>query len=327
MRIGNIAFDEYPVILAPMEDITDTAFRFFCKKAGADLMYTEFISSEGLIRMAGKSMDKLRLSDDERPIGVQVFGHNVESMKGAVEVAERFYPDLIDINYGCPVRKIVNKGAGASLLRDIPLMIRMTESVVRATSIPVTAKTRLGWDEQSKVIVEVAERLQDAGIQALTIHGRTRAQQYAGLADWSLIGEVKNNPRMNIPIIGNGDIDSALKAGEMRDKYGVDGIMVGRACVGYPHLFREIKHYFRTGSLLPMLTLEERLEQCLAHLEKLVEIKGERAGVLNMRKHYSGYFRGVPHFKPYRLQLLTLTTLQEIKETLHQIRDTHLSNT
>lgn len=319
MQIGNIHIEEIPVILAPMEDITDSSFRYFCKLNGADLMYTEFISSDGLVRMAGKSLEKLRFSKEERPIGVQVFGHNVEAMKRAVEIAESFDPDLIDINYGCPVKKVVNRGAGSSLLKDVPRMIEMTDTVVKATRLPVTVKTRLGWDEQTKNITEVAERLQDVGIQALTIHARTRSQLYSGKADWTLIGEVKNNPRMFIPIIGNGDIDSAQKAKEVQIKYGVDGIMIGRACIGNPYLFRQIKTYFRTGELLPPLGLEERMKQCLEHLERSIEIKGERTGIIEMRKQYSGYFRGVQHFKQFRMQFLTLTTLEEVKGKMEEV--------
>ncbi|MHC1706959.1 MAG: tRNA dihydrouridine synthase DusB [Bacteroidales bacterium] len=319
MQIGNITFSTYPVILAPMEDITDLPFRHFCKMNGADLMYTEFISSDGLVRMAGKSLDKLQFTEEERPIGVQVFGHNTEAMKRAVEIAETFSPDLIDINFGCPVKKVVNKGAGASLLKDIPRMLEMTRTVVEATKLPVTVKTRLGWDESSKNIVEVSERLQDTGIKALTIHARTRSQLYSGKADWTLVGEVKNNPRFRIPVIGNGDIDSAEKAMEMRNKYGVDGIMIGRASIGNPYLFRQVKHYFNTGELLPALSLEERINHCLQHLVKAIEFKGERVAVIEMRKQYSGYFRGIHGFKHFRMQLLTLYTFEEIKAKMQEI--------
>lgn len=302
-----------------MEDITDLPFRYFCKQNGADLMYTEFISSDGLVRLSGKSLDKLKFLEEERPIGVQVFGHNTGAMIKAVEIAETFNPDLIDINFGCPVKKVVNKGAGASLLRDVPRMVEMTKAVVNATKLPVTVKTRLGWDEASKNITDVAERLQDTGIMALTIHARTRSQLYSGKADWTLVGEVKNNPRINIPIIGNGDIDSAEKAMEMRNRYGVDGIMIGRASVGNPYLFRQVKQYFRTGELLPPLSLEQRIAQCLAHLQKAVEYKGERVAVIEMRKQYTGYFRGIHGFKHFRMQLLTLNTFEEIKYKLMEI--------
>lgn len=327
MQIENITFSSYPVILAPMEDITDLPFRYFCKKNGADLMYTEFISSDGLIRMAGKSLDKLQFLEEERPIGVQVFGHNAEAMKRAVEIAETFHPNLIDINFGCPVKKVVNKGAGAGLLKDIPRMLEMTRTVVNATHLPVTVKTRLGWDEGSKNIVSVAEQLQDTGIQALTIHARTRSQLYSGKADWTLVGEVKNNPRMTIPIIGNGDIDSPLTAMEMRNRYGVDGIMIGRAAVGNPYLFKQVKHYFNTGEILPPLSLEERIQQCLAHLEKAVEFKGERLAIIEMRKQYSGYFRGIHGFKHFRMELLTLSTFSEINEKMTEIIDRYLPQT
>ncbi len=302
-----------------MEDITDLPFRCFCKKQGADLMYTEFVSSDGLIRFAGKSLEKLRFTEEERPIGIQVFGHTVETMKRAVEIAETLHPDLIDINYGCPVKKVVNRGAGSALMKDVPRMIAMTQAVVNATQLPVTVKTRLGWDEGSKNIVEVAEKLQDTGIQALTIHARTRSQLYSGKADWTLIGEVKNNERMKIPVIGNGDIDSPAKAKEMRKRYGVDGIMIGRASIGNPYLFRQIKHYFSTGELLPDLTLQERIHHCLAHLQKAVEYKGERKAVVEMRKQYSGYFRGIHGFKQYRMQLLTLNTFEELQSKLLEI--------
>ncbi len=321
MKIGKIVFDSWPVVLAPMEDITDQTFRFFCKQQGADLMFTEFVSSEGLIRNAGKSRLKMTFSQEERPMGIQVFGHNEDSMERATAIAASFEPDLIDINYGCPVKKVVNRGAGAAMLKDVPGMVSMTQTVVKATTLPVTVKTRLGWDGQSKNIVEVTERLQDTGIQALTIHARTRSQLYSGKADWTLIGEVKNNPRMHIPIIGNGDIDSPVKAKEMIDRYGVDGIMVGRACVGNPYLFRQIKEYLHSGTLLPDLDLEARITHCLSHLEKAVEVKGERVAVIEMRKLYPGYFRGLTGFKPYKMALLPLTTLQEVKDMMRHIAE------
>ncbi|HRY31426.1 MAG TPA: tRNA dihydrouridine synthase DusB [Bacteroidales bacterium] len=319
MQIGNITFKDYPVILAPMEDITDAPFRFFCKRYGADLMYTEFVSSEALVRFAGKSLLKMDFDEGERPIGVQVFGHDIRSMVRATEIASAMNPDLIDINYGCPVKKVVNRGAGAGLLRDVPRMIAMTRAVVDATVLPVTVKTRLGWDEQSKNIETVAEMLQDTGIRALTIHGRTRSQLYSGKADWTLIGKVKNNPRITIPVIGNGDIDSPQTARQMIDTYGVDGIMVGRAAVGNPYLFHRIKHYLKTGENLPELSLEARATLCLEHLERCIALRGERVAVIEMRKLYPAWFRGIPGFKPYRMKLMPLTTVAEVRHTLDEI--------
>ncbi len=316
MKIGPVDFSEYPVILAPMEDITDGSFRILCKRFGADLMYTEFISSDGLVRLAGKSMEKLKFEESERPMGVQVFGSHEEAMRRAVEIAEVVKPDLIDINYGCPVKKVVNKGAGSAILRDIPKMIRLTAAVVKATSLPVTVKTRLGWDQESKNIVEVAERLQDTGIQALTIHGRTRSQLYGGTADWTLIGEVKNNPRMHIPIIGNGDIDSAEKALEYRNRYGVDGIMIGRAAIGNPFLFREVKALFREGIVMGPALLPERIALCLEHLDISIRRKGELKGILEMRKHYGGYIRSFRYSKMLRMKLVEARSRDEIAQAL-----------
>lgn len=307
------------MLLAPMEDVSDPPFRKVCKANGADLMYTEFISSEGLIRDAAKSVQKLDIFDYERPIGIQIFGSEIESMREAAIVSSQAGPDLIDINYGCPVKNVACKGAGAALLRDIPKMVKMTEEIVKATHLPVTVKTRLGWDEDTKNIVETAERLQDIGIKALSIHGRTRVQMYKGEADWSLIAEVKNNPRMHIPIFGNGDIDSPQKALEYRNKYGVDGIMVGRASIGYPWIFNEIKHYMKTGEMLPGPTLEERVEVCRQHFTHSLEWKGDKLGIFEMRRHYTNYFRGLPNFKPLRMKLVQSEDIQEIYDTLDEI--------
>ena len=321
MKIGNIVFENYPLILAPLEDVTDLPFRLLCKRLGADLMYTEFISSEGLIRDARKSMIKLELEEEERPIGIQIFGHDTNSMIRATEIAAQAKPDLIDINFGCPVRKVTSKGAGAAMLRDIPRMIEITKAVVDATSLPVTVKTRLGWDDSSKNIVEVAEQLQDTGIAALSIHGRTRAQLYGGKADWTLIGEVKNNPRMSIPIIGNGDITDPESALEMKNKYGVDGIMIGRAAVGYPWIFREIKEYLLTGNILSAPDALERAEICKEHLRHSVTYKGERRGMFEMRKHYSNYFKGFQNFKPFKMKLMQTEEAEEVLIILDEIKD------
>lgn len=303
-----------------MEDITDPSFRYLCKVNGADFMFTEFISSDGLIRDGEKSVKKLDIFDFERPIGIQLYGHLIEAMVEAALIAEAAKPELIDINFGCPVKKIANRGAGAGMLRNIPLMIEMTEAIVKAVKLPVTVKTRLGWDEENKIIVEVAEKLQDAGIKALTIHGRTRAQLYKGSADWTLIGEVKNNPRMKIPIIGNGDIDGPVKAREHFDKYGVDGIMIGRATVGRPWIFRDIRHYLDTGNLLPEPTVSEKADLALLHLNKSVEYKEGLRGIFEMRRHLSNYFKGLPHFKETRLKLLTTTDVEVIREIINEIR-------
>ncbi len=288
---------------------------------GADLMYTEFISSEGLIRDGKKSVQKLNIYEYERPIGIQIYGHLIGSMVEAAMMAEKAKPDLIDINFGCPVRKISNRGAGAGMLRNIPLMIEMTRAIVRAVSIPVTVKTRIGWDDESRNIVELAEQLQDTGISAITVHGRTRAQLYKGKADWTLIGEVRNNPRMTIPVIGNGDIDSPVKAKEMFDKYGVDGIMIGRASVGRPWIFRDIKHYLMTGELLPEPTVNEKAELALTHLKKSLQFKEGKRAIYEMRRHFSNYFKGLPNFKETRLRLLTTTEVEEITEIIFEIRN------
>jgi tRNA-dihydrouridine synthase B len=320
LKIATINIRDQPLFLAPMEDITDPSFRMVCKMHGADIMYTEFISSDGLIRDGEKSVKKLDIYDYERPIGIQLYGHLIDAMVEAAHIAEEAKPELIDINFGCPVRKIANRGAGAGMLRNIPLMIEMTEAIVKAVNLPVTVKTRLGWDEESKNIAEIAERLQDVGIQALTIHGRTRAQLYKGVADWTLIGEVKNNPRMKIPIIGNGDIDSPLKAREMFDRYGVDGVMIGRATVGRPWIFSDIRHYLETGELRPEPTVDEKVDIALFHLEKSLEFKEGNRSIFEMRRHLSNYFKGLPHFKETRLKLLTTLDINEIKTILEEIR-------
>ncbi|MDX9948442.1 MAG: tRNA dihydrouridine synthase DusB [Bacteroidales bacterium] len=321
MTIGNIQLREYPLFLAPMEDITDPSFRYLCKLNGADFMYTEFISSDGLIRDGQKSVKKLDIYDFERPIGIQLYGHLTDAMVEAALIAENARPELIDINFGCPVKKIANRGAGAGMLRNIPLMISMTESIVKAVKLPVTVKTRIGWDEDSKNIVEIAERLQDTGIAALTIHGRTRSQLYKGTADWTLIGEVKNNPRMKIPIIGNGDIDSPEKAREMFSRYGVDGIMIGRATVGRPWIFRDIRHYLDTGELLPEPEVSEKALLALLHLDKSIEFKEGKRAILEMRRHLSNYFKGLPHFKETRLKLLTTPEPDQIREIINEISE------
>jgi tRNA-dihydrouridine synthase B len=306
VRIGQVELGEFPLLLAPMEDVSDPPFRALCKAQGADMMYTEFISSDGLVHDAKSSLQKLDIYDYERPIGIQYFGGQVESMIKAAAIVESANPDVIDINYGCPVAKVACKMAGAGLLQDVPKMIELTEAVIRSTRKPVTVKTRLGWDERSINIIEVAERLQDIGVQAITIHARTRKQMYKGEADWSWIAKVKENPRMHIPIFGNGDVDSPQKALEYRHRYGVDGIMIGRASIGYPWIFREIKHYFATGVLLPAPTVQERVQAARQHLQHSIEWKGEKLGVVEMRRHYANYFRGFPNIKPYRAQLVTL---------------------
>ncbi len=321
VKIGNISLGEFPLLLAPMEDVSDPPFRAVCKENGADLMYTEFISSEGLIRDAIKSRQKLDIFDYEKPIGIQIFGGDEEAMSMATSIVNVTQPDLVDINFGCPVKKVVTKGAGAGVLKDVDLMVRLTEAVVKATDLPVTVKTRLGWDESSKNIEEVAERLQDVGIKALSIHGRTRQQMYKGEADWSLIAKVKNNPRINIPIFGNGDIDSPQKALEYRNRYGVDGLMIGRAAIGYPWIFNEIKHYFETGEILPPPNLEDRIETAKKHLKFSVEWKGEKLGIFEMRRHYTNYFKGIPHFKPYRTRLVEGENYQAVLDTLDEVQE------
>ncbi len=321
MKLGNTILREQPLFLAPMEDITDPSFRYVCKMFGADFMYTEFISSDGLIRDGKSSVKKLDLFDYERPIGIQLYGHIIESMVEAAILAEEAQPDLIDINFGCPVRKIAARGAGAGMLQNIPLMIEMTSAIIKAVRIPVTVKTRLGWDDSSKIIVDVAERLQDTGIAGLTIHGRTRAQMYRGEADWTLIGEVKNNPRITIPIIGNGDVNGPEKAKVMFEKYGVDGIMIGRATFGRPWIFREIRHYLKTGELLPEPTVDEKVDLALLHLDKSLEHKEGKSSILEMRRHFSNYFKGLPDFRETRLRLLTSLDVIEIRGILDGIRE------
>jgi len=321
MKIGTIDLGKYPLFLAPMEDVTDASFRFICKEFGADVVYTEFVSSDGLTREAQKTVDKLRIYDYERPIGIQLYGHLLEAMVEAAKMAEAVGPDMIDLNFGCPVHKIAHRGAGAGMLRTPDLMVEMTRMIVRAVKCPVTVKTRLGWDEQSKIIVELAERLQDAGIAALTIHGRTRAQLYKGQADWRLIGEVKNNPRIFIPIIGNGDISDPQSAKIAFDQYGVDGIMIGRATYGCPWIFRDIKHYLNTGELLPEPSVLEKVELAKKHFAKSIEVKGPRVGVLEMRRHLSGYFKGLPHFKERRLALVTENDPLRVPELLDEIKN------
>ncbi|MBX7182259.1 MAG: tRNA dihydrouridine synthase DusB [Bacteroidia bacterium] len=325
VKIGTIELGEFPLLLAPMEDVSDPPFRAVCKDNGADLMYTEFISSEGLIRDAAKSLKKLDIFEYERPIGIQIFGSDIEVMKEATEIATEAKPDLIDINYGCPVKAVVCKGAGSGILQNIPKMVKMTEEIVKSTSLPVTVKTRLGWDESSKNIEEVAERLQDIGIKALTIHGRTRVQMYKGDADWTLIGKIKNNPRITIPIFGNGDVDSPEKALENKNKYGVDGIMIGRASIGYPWIFNEVKHFLKTGTHLPAPGVEERVQVCLKHLQHSIEWKGQRQGVIEMRRHYANYFKGFPNFKETRMKLVTTYEYQEVLDLLEQVRSMELA--
>ncbi|MCA6440543.1 MAG: tRNA dihydrouridine synthase DusB [Sediminibacterium sp.] len=319
VKIDQITLPDFPLLLAPMEDVSDPPFRAVCKDNGADLMYTEFISSEGLIRDAIKSRQKLDIFEYERPVGIQIFGGDEEAMSLSAKIVETVNPDLLDINFGCPVKKVVTKGAGAGVLKDIDLMVRLTDAVVKSTKLPVTVKTRLGWDEGSKNIEEVAERLQDVGIKALAIHGRTRSQMYKGEADWSLIAKVKNNPRMHIPIFGNGDIDSAQKALEYKNKYGVDGVMIGRAAIGYPWIFREIKHYTATGETLAAPTLTERIEVCKKHLRKSVEWKGPKVGIFEMRRHYTNYLKGLPGIKDFRARLVTLMEPAEIESVLDEM--------
>jgi tRNA-dihydrouridine synthase B len=323
VKIRNIELPDFPLLLAPMEDVSDPPFRALCKKAGADLMYTEFISVEGLVREAHKSMKKLDVFDYEKPIGIQIFGADIEHMGDVVPIIENAAPDLIDINFGCPVQKVVCKMAGAGILRDVPLMIKLTEQVVKASSRPVTVKTRLGWDEDNINIVDVAERLQDVGIEALTIHGRTRKQMYKGEANWEWIAKVKENPRMKIPIFGNGDIDSPEKAKIYKERYGVDGIMIGRASIGYPWIFREIKHYLETGTLLPLPTTAERVDAARQHLRHSMEWKGERLGILEMRRHYTNYFRGFENIKHYRMQLVQTDAPEALFAILDEIENVY----
>jgi tRNA-dihydrouridine synthase B len=320
-KIGNIDLGEFPLLLAPMEDVSDPPFRALCKENGADVVYTEFISSEGLIRNAAKSTMKLDIYEKERPVGIQIFGANLDSMLQSVDIVEKTKPDIIDINFGCPVKKVVCKGAGAGILKDIDKMEMLTREMAKRTNLPLTVKTRLGWDEKSIKIVEVAERIQDAGAQAITIHGRTRAQMYKGFADWRLISDVKNNPRMKIPVFGNGDVNSPEKAVEMRDKFGIDGAMIGRASIGNPWFFNQVKHFFKTGEHLPQPTINERINMAEAHLKMSIKWKGEKLGVLETRRHYSNYFKGIPDFKKYRTIMVTSDFSKDIFNLFAELKE------
>lgn len=323
VKIADIELGEFPLLLAPMEDVSDPPFRALCKEAECDMMYTEFISVEGLIRDASKSVEKLDIFDYERPVGIQIFGANLDSMVKAADIVEAAKPELLDINFGCPVKKVTCKGAGAGILQDIPKMVDLTKAIVDRTNLPVTVKTRLGWDNNTKYIEQVAERLQDVGIKALSIHGRTRQQMYKGEADWTLIGAIKDNPRITIPIFGNGDIDSPHKAEEYRNRYGVDGIMIGRAAIGNPWIFREIKHYFKTGEILPGPTLDERVDAAASHLRRSIEWKGPKLGILEMRRHYTNYFRGLRNVKHYRMKLVQEYDPAVIFATLEEMREVY----
>ena len=320
-KIGTIDVGEFPLLLAPMEDVSDPPFRALCKEQGADVVYTEFISSEGLIRDAAKSVIKLDIYEKERPVGIQIFGANLDSMLKSVEIVEASKPDIIDINFGCPVKKVVSKGAGAGILKDIDLMVSLTEAMVKHTNLPITVKTRLGWDHDSIKIVEVAERLQDVGIKAIAIHGRTRAQMYKGNADWKPIAEVKNNPRMHIPVFGNGDVDSPERVVEMRDQYGLDGAMIGRASIGYPWFFKEVKHYIRTGEHLLPPSMNERVQAARRHLKMAIAWKGEKLGVFETRRHYTNYFRGIPHFKEYRMKMVTSDDAADVFDAFNEVEE------
>lgn len=322
-KIGNIELPDFPLLLAPMEDVSDPPFRRLCKLHGADLMYSEFISSEGLIRDAMKSKMKLDIFDYERPVGIQIFGGDEEAMEMSSRIVDAVQPDLVDINFGCPVKKVVCKGAGAGVLKDVDLMVRLTKAVIKGTNLPVTVKTRLGWDENSINIDEVAERLQDIGVQALTVHARTRAQMYKGHSDWSHIARVKNNPRITMPIFGNGDIDSSEKALEYKNKFGLDGMMIGRAAIGYPWIFNEIKHYFKTGEHLAQPTMADRIEAARNHLTWSMDWKGERVGIVEMRRHYTNYFKGIPNFKEHRLKLVTLESADSLFKALDEIQEVY----
>ncbi|RKS26143.1 nifR3 family TIM-barrel protein [Flavobacterium endophyticum] len=321
VKIGKIELPDFPLLLAPMEDVSDPPFRRLCKLHGADLMYSEFISSEGLIRDAMKSRQKLDIFDYERPVGIQIFGGDEEAMALSAKIVETVNPDLVDINFGCPVKKVVCKGAGAGVLKDIDLMVRLTKAVIKSTHLPVTVKTRLGWDENSINIDEVAERLQDVGVQALTVHARTRAQMYKGHSDWTHIERIKNNPRITMPIFGNGDIDSPEKALEYKNRFGLDGMMIGRAAIGYPWIFNEIKHYFKTGEKLAQPTMEDRVEAARNHLTWSMDWKGERVGIVEMRRHYTNYFKGIPGFKEYKQKLVTTDDAEGLFRTLDEIQE------
>ena len=321
MKIADIELGDRPVLLAPMEDVTDPSFRWLCKRFGADVVYTEFISSDGLAHEAAKSLRKLQIEESERPVGIQIYGNRIEPMVEAARMAEAAGPDLIDINFGCPVKKIAGRGAGSGMMRDVPLMVEMTRQIVAAVRKPVTVKTRLGWDDASKNIEEIALRLQDVGIAALTIHGRTRAQMYRGEADWTLIGRVKNNPAIRIPIIGNGDIDSGPKAAEMFNRYGVDGVMIGRATYGRPWIFREVKLFLQTGEVMPQPSVVERVAIAKEHLDRSIAVKGDRVGILEMRRHLTNYFKGLPDFKATRMQLVTSFDRDELFATLDHVAE------
>ncbi|MFI2741599.1 tRNA dihydrouridine synthase DusB [Zhouia sp. PK063] len=320
-KIGDIDVGEFPLLLAPMEDVSDPPFRALCKENGADVVYTEFISSEGLIRDAAKSVQKLDIYEKERPVGIQIFGAEMESMLQAIDIVEKSNPDIIDINFGCPVKKVVSKNAGAGILRDIPLMVKLTEAMVKRTHLPVTVKTRLGWDSDAIMIKEVAERLQDVGIKAISIHGRTRVQMYKGEADWRPIAEVKNNPRMHIPVFGNGDVATPEKAVEMRDVYGLDGAMIGRASIGYPWFFNEVKHFFKTGEHMAPPSMAERVRVARRHLEMSIDWKGEKLGVFETRRHYTNYFKGIPHFKDYRQKMVTSDDAADVFAVFDEVLD------
>ena len=321
VKIDNIELPDFPLLLAPMEDVSDPPFRALCKEQGADVVYTEFISSEGLIRDAAKSTMKLDIYEKERPVGIQIFGANLDSMLQSVDIVEKSNPDIIDINFGCPVKKVVSKGAGAGILKNIDLMVSLTKAMVKRTHLPITIKTRLGWDHNSIKIVEVAERLQDVGCKAISIHGRTRVQMYKGKADWSPISDVKNNQRMHIPVFGNGDVDTPEKAMEMRDKYGLDGAMIGRASIGNPWFFKQVKHFFETGKQLTPITIQERVDAARRHLQMAIDWKGERLGVFETRRHYTNYFRGIPHFKEYRMKMVTSDDAKDVFAVLDTILD------
>lgn len=318
-KIGNIDLGDFPLLLAPMEDVSDPPFRSLCKKHGADVVYTEFISSEGLIRNAAKSTQKLDIYETERPVGIQIFGANLDSMLKTIEIVEQSNPDFIDINYGCPVKKVVSKGAGAGILKDIPLMVKLTEAMVKHTNIPITVKTRLGWDHDSIYIVDVAERLQDVGTKAIAIHGRTRAQMYKGEANWEPIADVKNNPRMHIPVFGNGDVNTPEKALLMKEKYGLDGAMIGRASIGNPWFFNQVKYFFKTGKHLDLPTLKEKVETAKQHLEMAIKWNGDHAGLYETRRHYTNYFKNIPHFKEYRLRMVTAASKEEVFKVFEEV--------
>lgn len=320
-KIGNIELPDFPLLLAPMEDVSDPPFRKLCKEQGADVVYTEFISSEGLIRDAAKSVIKLDIYEKERPVGIQIFGAELDSMLQAVDIVEASNPDIIDINFGCPVKKVVCKNAGAGILRDIPLMVKLTEEIVKRTHLPVTVKTRLGWDNSSIKIVEVAERLQDVGIKAISIHGRTRVQMYKGEADWKPIARVKNNQRMHIPVFGNGDVDTPEAAVKMRDEFGLDGAMIGRASIGYPWFFKEVKHFFETGEHLAPPTMQERVDAARRHLQMAIDWKGEKLGVFETRRHYTNYFKGIPHFKEYRMKMVTSDDAADVFAAFDEVQE------